>query len=429
MSTDQLDDSGAVFSNPKPPQPPASNKSPSDGEIFLAIRQCQKNFDTLNEEIWWDRLSKSKRKYTRLLLRHAPLTRGFDNLSAIPGLWDSMGVGSLHKLRYLHCDEVGRAVTGSSAVWLTKSKEIVRYLSSIKDAWVAIVGGSDDMLRSVDSQTVQALESTSPAFCLNDRRRLGKQMLAGTLFPKIKDPDIRQGIWTRLCDVGSLIPSFRTFFNDMRYLTMVHDVIKTGLLIGVFPTTRGSLFQSFINNPACTRECAQLRKAYLGCECRTCPHIPDAYTQLWLFAMRNRRLLDSATFHQDQLVEADLDIDQTSCVQDWAYNFACFAAGLGFAIPEKTRKVREGVGALDQGSEDGNNLGFVSEDKARAAVRHSGQPHPQEERALRHYLFMNKLRAPCQRVGDYITPLFVMRFFVVRFFGLDEELVQEPNGH
>ena len=101
--------SAAMLLSMKSPALPDIDENLSDGRIYLAIRRCQSTFDTLNEERWWKRFSPSKQKYLRRLLKHGPLTRAFDTLSAILGLWDGLLVGSLHKLLTLHCEEVGDA--------------------------------------------------------------------------------------------------------------------------------------------------------------------------------------------------------------------------------------------------------------------------------------------------------------------------------
>ena len=122
---------------------------------------------------------------------------------------------------------------------------------------------------------------------------------------------------------------------DIIYLEMIHDVLRSELAISMYPTTAGSMVSSFINNCACTAECAQLRKIYLHCENRTCSHFSDAYTKLWLFAMRHRRVLDDVTFHTDQLLEERAEIGRTPYAQDWHSYFACFVGELGFVGPER----------------------------------------------------------------------------------------------
>jgi hypothetical protein len=58
------------------------------------------------EKRWWARLSKSKRKDLKQLLKHEGFTMAFDALLAIPGIWVGLRIGMLHKLIAMKCDEV-----------------------------------------------------------------------------------------------------------------------------------------------------------------------------------------------------------------------------------------------------------------------------------------------------------------------------------
>ena len=283
------------------------------------------------------------------------------------------------------------------------------------------MGDYEDWLPLVDSQTVQALESTSPGICLTDRHQLSEKMRTGTLFPQIQDIKVRHDIWNRLSCTDTLIPSFRTLFHDIIYLEMIHNVLRSELAISMYPTTAGSLFDSFINNRACTAECTQLRKTYLHCESRTCPHFPDAYAKLWLFAMNHRRGLDDVTFHTDQLLQERPGIGRTPCAQDWHSYFACFVGELGFVGTKSAGVVIEGMKSLEQKLAVTRYVPYVSSDKANAVIRRSGPPRSQEERSVRGYLFMDMLQTPVQNASKFVTPLFLRRCFVQRFFGVGKE--------
>jgi hypothetical protein len=52
------------------------------------------------------RLSENKVKRFRQLSSHCHVRAAFDALLGIPGLWNGMNIGSLHRVLALNCDEV-----------------------------------------------------------------------------------------------------------------------------------------------------------------------------------------------------------------------------------------------------------------------------------------------------------------------------------
>lgn len=47
-----------------------------------------------------------KGKYLRLFFKHETLHQKLNSLLVIPGLWEGMRIGLLHKVTAMHCDEV-----------------------------------------------------------------------------------------------------------------------------------------------------------------------------------------------------------------------------------------------------------------------------------------------------------------------------------
>lgn len=58
------------------------------------------------ERKWWARLTETKRKDLRQLLKDERYAVAFDALLDWPGLWTTIKLGSLHRLLCLKCDEV-----------------------------------------------------------------------------------------------------------------------------------------------------------------------------------------------------------------------------------------------------------------------------------------------------------------------------------
>jgi hypothetical protein len=81
----------------------------SDGEIFQAIRGYHYNSDKqlgslFAEKCMWARLSMSKRKDLKQILKHEEFTKALDALLVLPGVW--IGFRIEHKFMSLKCDEV-----------------------------------------------------------------------------------------------------------------------------------------------------------------------------------------------------------------------------------------------------------------------------------------------------------------------------------
>jgi hypothetical protein len=83
-----------------------NEKSPSDGEIFYKIRHYNLANDEANELKWWARLTETKRKDLKQLMRDTRYASAFDSMLPWPGLWAPVKLGSLHRLLCLKCDEV-----------------------------------------------------------------------------------------------------------------------------------------------------------------------------------------------------------------------------------------------------------------------------------------------------------------------------------
>ena len=84
-----------------------SNSQPdSDGEVFQKIRFYHKQDNTQAENKWWVRLSDTKQKDVKQLLKKEEFVPVLDELLEIPGLWSTVKLGTLHRFLTLKCDEV-----------------------------------------------------------------------------------------------------------------------------------------------------------------------------------------------------------------------------------------------------------------------------------------------------------------------------------
>jgi hypothetical protein len=97
---------------------------------------------------------------------------------------------------------------------------MIRYLDGVKCVWDRILTCGDTTLpySTVDSTTVEKLESLCPKFCTAHRNRLLLLMQEGTIFPSVQDDDLRKALIFNLSNIPTLIPTLRTFFETVKYL-------------------------------------------------------------------------------------------------------------------------------------------------------------------------------------------------------------------
>ncbi|KAJ5240387.1 uncharacterized protein N7469_001978 [Penicillium citrinum] len=189
---------------------------PSDGLIYERINYYEGHLDGPEDrqaaDSWWAALEavagSKKGQYLRLFFRNTFLTRQLNALLAIPGLWDGMQIGNLHKVNAMHCDEA-----------------ISCYWGHIWNTFLALVGDRRHLLQLIDGVTVALIESRVPKVSEKDKKFLGKKMDEGVLFPSFPEND-RQEIWRRLKEIEYPIPSLRTFFRDRLYLEVPQSVMK-----------------------------------------------------------------------------------------------------------------------------------------------------------------------------------------------------------
>jgi hypothetical protein len=67
----------------------------------------QRNFSF--EMRWKSRLRGKRPHCLRSLLRNEAMTEAFDSLLDMPGIWGGMQITTLHKMKALKCDAVGRS--------------------------------------------------------------------------------------------------------------------------------------------------------------------------------------------------------------------------------------------------------------------------------------------------------------------------------
>lgn len=92
----------------------SNDNRPPDGLIYQRIRYYEGYLDAPANKIaandWWAKLESvprsKKGKYLRAFFKHPTLPEKLDQLFAVPGIWEGMQIGLLHKIIAMRCDEV-----------------------------------------------------------------------------------------------------------------------------------------------------------------------------------------------------------------------------------------------------------------------------------------------------------------------------------
>ncbi|KAK9846770.1 Protein of unknown function DUF3723 [Penicillium brevicompactum] len=242
-----------------------NDNRPPDGLIYERINLYEGHLNTPRDPLaaknWWAVLEavagSKKGKYLRLFFKHETLHQKLNSLLVIPGLWEGMRIGLLHKVTAMHCDE-----------------PIACYWGLIFSTFSTLVGGRDELLPLIDGVTVDLLQSRVPKVSSADLKFLEDNMKKGRLFPNFSEADQR-GIWARLTEIDYPIPTLKTFFKDRLYLEVAQCVMKR---LFVQPrsekvTIDQGLYRKFYHPVPISME---LRKRWLG----------DDLLEFWRFSFQ-----------------------------------------------------------------------------------------------------------------------------------------------
>ncbi|KAI7908904.1 hypothetical protein M9X92_011928 [Pyricularia oryzae] len=220
------------------------------GWIFQQIFISRSQKDQTLEKQWKSLFSKHKKRYLTYVISEKLKSR-FQALLKIPGLWHQSPFGNMHKVEAMKCVE-----------------ESSHYLDQILSIFTSFVRGQTQLLGSIDSYTVAALEGKCPGLSKHDRLRLESLLESGKLLPRASSEN-RQLFIDAVCEFKRQIPSLGTFFNDMRYLEGCARYIKQLVKVERDSTVRQT-DTDFHKRPASAVE----------------EQFDIAQRQLWLCAMR-----------------------------------------------------------------------------------------------------------------------------------------------
>lgn len=163
------------------------------------------------------------------------------------------------------------------------------YIHHIDRTWRGYVNGRSELLWTISRQTVDAMELHVPAWSLFDRTALQKRFQTRDLFPEVVDWIERQEIWSNIVKTPTLIPSFHTFFEDMKFLRNPAMVMKR-LIPPSAKSIRTGMSQIFQqgapNRGVCWIQTSE--STFVEIPGSTDDQFEFGYRQIWLYAWRHR---------------------------------------------------------------------------------------------------------------------------------------------
>lgn len=206
-----------------------SNEKPlNEGEVFCHVIRAKIQLDLDQEDFWWTRLQSPEKRYQaeRMLLRR-DFRSVLGRLSRIRSLFLDFHLGMIGPILRLKCDE-----------------EILHGWRRIESCWWSLLGGSQVAFDKLEHKDVKMLELRCPAMYGADRRLLEPLFKNGEVLHHFS-PAERDQVWHRLLEYQALVPSFFSFFENLKYLCSIADCLKKLVSLDHGQTLADALEEAF----------------------------------------------------------------------------------------------------------------------------------------------------------------------------------------
>ncbi|KAK8070349.1 hypothetical protein PG994_006965 [Apiospora phragmitis] len=185
-----------------------------DGYIYWKVRQYQEQGDSESENEWMGRLSLHKQKALKRLLDLPEIVVQLDRLTKrFPGLRSGLELGNVEK----HLASRGR-------------EAMERCLEHTFEVWDKISLQEEDIGLATDTQTVENIQRLAPSASRKDRILIQQLMCSRVLYPLVNNMDRRKRIESAILGLGVMIPSIKTFHENMKYFSIGADILKSKIL-------------------------------------------------------------------------------------------------------------------------------------------------------------------------------------------------------
>ncbi|KAF2184510.1 hypothetical protein K469DRAFT_454143, partial [Zopfia rhizophila CBS 207.26] len=103
---------------------------------------------------------------------------------------------------------------------------VLHYFKHIYSTWLRILGGNVELIGLIDRADVDALKLRAPGASRNDLMFLQRRFNNSVLFASITNADQRMQIWRNLTSIYGLIPTLRSFFEDVKFIRPIAKAMK-----------------------------------------------------------------------------------------------------------------------------------------------------------------------------------------------------------
>jgi Protein of unknown function (DUF3723) len=376
---------------------------PSDGAVYRKILYYKN--DEAVAESWKKRLTPSKRPSIGSILKREWLKAALACLEPFPGLWDKFELGNWRKHMALYFKE-----------------PITYYIkNNIYEVWNTIAQRNEVIRKAVDINTVRKLQLRAPSASKLDREYIYLNMDNETLFLSLKDRNLRIEVKRTLLNLGVMIPTIKSFHENMKYIDIGVKIIKRQLLnskidASLDPEDDGSLYETMRSRWSTPDQAmiefreGEFRSINIGPEhlFRLC------YMQLFCSALRNYTCLGN---HSTRIGHSKQEIIHGSADPVYRLQFLKRAEILGF----KHNHENDSRVGLNEKMKIPPHLPLDAD--GESIEYRCGRPYTKQYEQLRTRLFLPAL-SQVQEERDNLNPsvMFIARNFLDAFFGSNEAI-------
>ena len=185
----------------------------NNGHIFCGILYWEEKGDLARVSVWRNKLSRGEQRRLDILMRLEPVKERLKKLRVFHGILDALELGNVERMIRSH-----------------GLPQICRNLDRIYDVWNDITLGEPRVRRAVDVPSVQRLQMLAPSTSRVDRATVQELMRSRQAFHTLVDPVLRAQTEDRILRIEGLIPSLKSFHENMKYLHIVNHVMRSNLV-------------------------------------------------------------------------------------------------------------------------------------------------------------------------------------------------------
>lgn len=271
---------------------------------------------------------------------------------------------------------------------------LMNYSRHMKSIWEYILNSDPEIMRKMDRSSVQVLELLCPKISDSDARTVNQSLIGISL-----NEQQQALVKRRAFEIDTLIPSFRSSFEDLNYLELLVNALKK------LHRPKKSEYSFY-----CSLQCIN-----------TNPQAADrAWRKLFLYSMRNHYRIHAPPVRDSSLKAGEPDdlnrrISEVNEAQ--LHHFARYAFYLGFRnIWKPSLPLPADEKGYDVRERRRPNLVTYEWEAGVKEERRSGPPRRRSHKECRAFLWIENMEAPNEGHSRGITHFFVRKEVYRAFF-------------